>query len=84
MSNVSDNVTVNDIIQHLALLGISDHKVREAHHYAVEWLRSTTASTSRPEEAAEASTIYQQWQPHTDYSPENTPLVNEPKWWAAP
>ena len=84
ISNVTDNVTIDNIVRHLTLLGIPDHKVREAHHYAVEWLRSTAASTSRPEEAAEASTVYQRWQRHTNYSPEDTPLVNEPKWWTAP
>ena len=89
MSNMTDNMTIDNIIQHLAFLSIPDHKVREAHHYTVEWLRSTAASTSRPEdrdrqgyswgytpgnmsgtlkaeEAAEASTIYQQWQQHTN------------------
>ena len=81
---MTDNMTIDNIIQHLAFLSIPDHKVREAYHYAVEWLRSTAASTSRPEEAAEASTIYQWWQQHTDYSPGDAPLVNGPKWWTAP
>ena len=38
----------------------------------------------RPKEAAEASTGYQLWQQHTNDLPEDTPLVNKPKWWATP
>ena len=35
MSTTSDNTTIEDMVRHLAAVGISDDEVREAHHYTV-------------------------------------------------
>jgi hypothetical protein len=58
MSNISDNTTVEEVVRHLAAMGVLDQEVREAHHYAVGWLTATASTTStRPDELAAASDI---------------------------
>jgi hypothetical protein len=56
MSNISDNTTIKEVARHLAAMGVLDHEVREAHHYAIGWLTATASTTStQPDEPAAAS-----------------------------
>ena len=58
MSSISDNISIEDVIHHLAAIGIMDHKVHEAHHYAVGWLsQMASPSNTHLEEPAAASEV---------------------------
>lgn len=73
-----DNMSVDDVVQHLVKIGISDNEVREAHHFTMEWLTSMASSLSRPEEASEAATILQHLRQTLNPAPRDNPLMTEP------
>jgi hypothetical protein len=82
MLTVSDNTTIEEVVRHLAAMGIADHEVREAHHYAVGWLTATASSTSsQPEEPAAASDILNRLRQSPNDNPGDVPLMTEPRWW---
>jgi hypothetical protein len=82
MSTVSNNTTIEEVVRHLATMGIMDHEVQEAHHYAVGWLTATASSTSsRPEEPAAASDILNHLRQSPNDNPRDVPLMTEPCWW---
>jgi len=82
MSNISDNTTVEEVVRHLAAMGVSDDEVREAHHYAVGWLTAMASTTStRPDEPAAASDILNRLRQTPNHIPGDAPLMTEPRWW---
>lgn len=83
MLNLTDNTTVEDIIRHLANMGIMDKEAHEAHHYAVSWLMSmvTNASSSCPKESATTSEILSCLREHPNICSEDEPLMMELHMW---
>jgi hypothetical protein len=80
MPSISDNTTVEEVVRHLANMGVTDEEVREAHHYAVGWLTSlvTNQASSHPKEPAAASEILGRLRQHPNTRSEDEPLMKEP------
>ena len=77
----SRNMTVEEVVGHLASIGTSDEAVREGHHYAVSWLTTTAASPHlSSDERSAASAILARLRQVSTLS-EDAPLMNEPRWW---
>jgi hypothetical protein len=83
MPSVTDNITLEDVVRHLASIGVSDTEVREAYHYGIGWVTSNSESR-REEEAAASSDVLQRLRLLPSPSPEDSPLKTEPQWWFAP
>lgn len=44
MLNMTDNLTIEDVVRNLASIGVSDAKVWEAFHYGIGWVTTTSES----------------------------------------
>ena len=79
--SVTDNTTIEEVLRHLAAMGVMDLEVREAHHYALSWL-SHMANSSNPrlEEPEAASAVLNRLR-QSLCGPEDSPLITKPHWW---
>jgi hypothetical protein len=83
MPNVSPNLSIKDVVRHLASLGVSDHEVREAYHYSIGWIKGATEFQCK-EDSAPASDILQHLNQLPGPEEVDAPLMMEPQWWIAP